>query len=88
MDSSALRNALEKLHADLGATPRVDPESRELLRQLATDIERLVDRPAPESSMKAHRPRLEELEVKFEMEHPALAATVREFIDALAKAGL
>jgi hypothetical protein len=88
MDSKVLRSALAKLHEELGRAPRVDAESRELLRQLSTDIERLVDQPTPQSSMKAHRPRLEELEVKFEVEHPALAETVREIIDALGKAGL
>jgi hypothetical protein len=88
MDSQALRSALVKLHEELGRAPRVDAESRELLRQLSADIERLVDRPEAHASMKAHRPRLKELEVKFEVEHPALAETVRECIDALGKAGL
>jgi hypothetical protein len=88
MDPTALRNALAKLHKELGRAPRVDPESRELLRQLAIDIERLVDRPESQVPATSHRPRLKELEVKFEAEHPALAATVREFVDALAKAGL
>lgn len=88
MDSKALRSALAKLHEELGRAPSVDAESRALLRQLSTDIERLADQPAPPSAMKAHRPRLEELEVKFEVEHPSLAETVREIIDALGKAGL
>jgi hypothetical protein len=88
MDSQALRSALVKLHEELGRAPRVDAESRELLRQLSADIERLMDQPESQASMKAHRPRLKELEVKFEVEHPALAETMREFIDALGKAGL
>ena len=88
MEPDNLRKALAKLHEELGRAPRVDPESRKLLQQLSMDIERLVDQPASGTSSVSHRPRLKELEVKFEAEHPALATTLREFIDALAKAGL
>ena len=34
MDSDALRKSLEKLQAELARAPRVDAESRELLRRL------------------------------------------------------
>jgi hypothetical protein len=88
MDSGKLRDALAKLHEELARAPRIDPESRKILRQLAVDIERLADRPEAQAAAASHRPRLEELEARFEAEHPAIAATVREFIDALAKAGL
>jgi Domain of unknown function (DUF4404) len=92
MDSGNLRNALAKLHEELRRAQRVDPESRRLLQQLATDIERLMDQPAAHGQAKApepsHRHRLKEFEVKFEADHPALAATLREFVDLLAKAGM
>ena len=92
MDPNALRNALTKLHQELGRAQQVDPESRKLLQELARDIERLAAKPKSATpatlSQPTHRHRLEELEVKFEADHPALAATLREFIDALAKAGL
>jgi hypothetical protein len=88
MDSSALRQLLEKLHVQLGHTPRVDAESRELLRRLSADIDRLVQEPESQQAAAAHGPKLKELEVKFEVDHPALAQTVRELIDALGKAGL
>ncbi|MGH8262071.1 MAG: DUF4404 family protein [Steroidobacterales bacterium] len=88
MDSEALRKSLEKLQAELGRAPRVDAESRELLRRLSADIDRLVDQPPSQPAATSHRSSLEELEVRFEVEHPALAQTVRELIDALGKAGL
>ena len=88
MDSSDLRKTLEKLRAELGRAPRVDEESREALRRLSADIDRLVKQPQAQSVETAHRSRLEEFEVRFEVEHPALAQTLRELIDALAKAGL
>lgn len=88
MDSDALRKSLEQLHAELARAPRVDAESRELLRHLSADIDRLVTQPGSQQAGPSHRPRLKELEVRFELEHPALAQTVRELIDTLGKAGL
>jgi len=88
MDSSDLRKTLEKLRAQLGGAPRVDDESRDMLRRLSADIDRLVDQPPLQPAATSHRSSLEELEVRFEVEHPALAQTVRELIDALGKAGL
>ncbi len=87
MDSDDLRKSLERLRAELGRTASVDAESRESLRRLSVDIDRLVGEP-PSQDSPSHRPRLRELEVKFEVEHPALAQTVRELMDALGKAGL
>jgi hypothetical protein len=91
MDPGNLRKSLTKLHEELGRARQVDPDSRKLLVQLLSDIERLVHGPAaaaPSTPDTAHRHRLKELEVKFEADHPALATTLREFIDALAKMGL
>lgn len=88
MDSDDLRKSLEKLHAELARAPRVDAQSRELLRHLSADIDRLVAQPGSQPVGTSHRPGLRELEVRFEAEHPALAQTVREVIDALGKAGL
>ena len=88
MDSDALRKSLEKLQAELARAPRVDAESRELLRRLSADIDRLVAQPGSQPVGTPHRPGLQELEARFEAEHPALAQTVRELFDALGKAGL
>lgn len=87
MNSDALRSALKKLHEELARTPRVDAESRELLRQLTADIQRLADQPST-AHAQSNRPRLDAAEAKFEAEHPKLAEALREIIDALGKAGL
>jgi len=87
MDPTSLRNALSKLHDELGRAQQVDPEARKLLKQLAVDIERLA-RGGEAGATTSERPRLKELEARFEADHPALAETLREIIDALAKAGL
>jgi 2-phospho-L-lactate guanylyltransferase (CobY/MobA/RfbA family) len=92
MDPGNLRKSLTKLHEELGRARQVDPDSRKLLLQLLSDIERLVHGSAAAAPAvtpdTAHRHRLKEFEVKFEADHPALATTLREFIDALAKMGL
>ena len=91
--SNHLQQSLSQLHAELVRTRRVDEASKRLLREVLSDIERLLSnaatapaagsgtRPAPQS-------RLEALAVEFEAEHPSLAASLREFIDLLGRAGL
>ena len=44
--------------------------------------------PAPAAETAQALPRLEALAVEFEVEHPALSAGMREFIDLLGRAGL
>jgi hypothetical protein len=51
------------------------------------DIERTLGEGST-AAPPAATPRLEQLAVKFEASHPALAETLREVIDALAKAGI
>jgi Domain of unknown function (DUF4404) len=57
------------------------------------DIERALagTRPGddvPAAGVAAHLPRLEELAVQFQAAHPGLAATLRQLMDALGKAGI
>lgn len=91
MDSKHLREQLSKLHTELAGAQRVDPEVRELLRQVMDDIARLVDRPTSTGGGAADASiadRIEELAVRFEADHPALAANTRRLVDLLGKAGL
>jgi hypothetical protein len=83
---SSLRQSLTRLHTELSATSRVDDASRRLLREVLSDIERVLREekkiaPAPRS-------RLEALAVEFDARHPALSAGLRELIDLLGRAGL
>ena len=87
-----LQQSLSQLHDVLLRTPRVDDSSKRLLRDVLADIERLLSpgaaatptAPAPAQSQS----RLEALAVEFEADHPSLSASLREFIDLLARAGL
>jgi hypothetical protein len=87
--SVELRSRLAGLHEQLAGTPKVDAESRQLLRTLLTDIERVLDKSeAGASAEPAHRHRLEEVATRFEADHPSLAGVVRQLVDALGRAGL
>lgn len=99
MDSDQLQRQLTALHEELSAARRVDPQVRGLLVKLMDDIARLLERPplrpeapAPAISAPVADPaiadRLEAVAVQFEADHPGLAASVRRFVDLLAKAGL
>jgi len=88
-----LQQSLLQLHQQLVGTPRVDDASKRLLREVLSDIERLLDHhaavaPAGASVRAQSLPRLEALAVEFEAEHPALSAGLREFVDLLGRAGL
>lgn len=86
--NTQLREHVESLHAELGATRAVDREARQALAALLGDIQRLLDKPQwddpPDEKVTE---RLEALAVGFEAEHPALGTAIRQVIDALGKAG-
>jgi Domain of unknown function (DUF4404) len=91
MESENLRKQLASLHAELANAQQVDPKVRGLLVKVMEDIARLVAQPqAPASPLPdaSVADRLESVAVQFEAGHPALAASVRRFLDLLVKAGL
>jgi predicted component of type VI protein secretion system len=92
MDQTELRGVLATLHADLGRESAVDAESRTLLLQLLTDIDRLLSVPTPKAASNApgagQLDRLRDMEAGLEAKHPVLAATIREVIDMLTRMGL
>lgn len=87
MNQEPLQSLLRRLHEELGKAGPVDDETRRMLDVVAGDIAGKAGTaaPAPESR---HAPALEQLAVRFETDHPALAAATRQVIDALAKAGI
>lgn len=99
-DRESLQALLARVHERLGEAGSLDPQSRELLRQVMSDIERALQggRAAPgagnravpvtAAAAKAHTPRLEALAVQFEADHPALADGLRSLADLLGKAGI
>jgi hypothetical protein len=87
MSSAALKKALAALHDELSRASTLDAKSRQLLRDVMRDAERLGPSSASATDT-LHGHRLEELAVGFEVEHPTLAAGLRQLIDLLAQAGL
>jgi len=91
MSKRTLDEALLKLHAELQGAPRLDADSRRLLDTITADIERARTGGAQAGGAatdEAHASRLEELAVRFEADHPELAARLRGIADALGRIGL
>jgi hypothetical protein len=81
-----LRDLLARLHAKLRHATAVDAESRQLLATVADDIEGALE--LRDREPVAAETKLQELAVKFETDHPALAEAMRDLIDGLGKAGI
>ena len=83
---NSLQQSLTRLHDELSGAGKVDEPSRRLLHEVLGDIERVLKQQQPLAQ--APRSRLEELAIRFDTGHPALSASLREFVDLLGRAGL
>lgn len=93
MSSQDLPTLLRQLHAELARAQSLDPESRRLLDVVVDDLRRVnaADAPpagAPAPGAHATPGGLEDLAVRFEADHPAMAAALRRLADVLGKAGI
>ncbi len=75
---SELPELLRRLHAELERASTLDDETRQLLGVLAKDLQKF------ESHMSSARG----FAVRFEAEHPEVAATLRQIADVFGKAGI
>jgi hypothetical protein len=87
MNPESLKKTLAALQQELRQAPTLDAQSRQLLRKIMDEVEGLGPSPAA-APPSLHRNRLEEVAVGFEVEHPTLAAGLRQLIDLLGKAGI
>jgi hypothetical protein len=91
-DRESLQVLLARIHERLNEAGSVDAGSRELLTQVMGDIERALaaqDAPVVATEVaEANTSRLEALAVRFEADHPALAATLRRLVDLLGEVGI
>jgi hypothetical protein len=85
-DRESLQTLLGKVHERLNEAGSADVGSRELLTQVMQDIERTLGQGAVPKE--ANTSRLEALAVRFEADHPALAASVRRLVDLLSEVGI
>jgi hypothetical protein len=86
MSRQDLRELLTQLHARLGGAQSLDDDERQQLTAALRDIEKALGK--PQGAAERNKPRLEALAVKFEADHPALAESIRQLVDLLAKAGI
>jgi hypothetical protein len=88
-DRESLQVLLARIHERLNEAGSVDAGSRQMLTQVMGDIERaLAAQDVPPVATGANTSRLEALAVRFEAEHPALAATLRRLVDLLSEVGI
>ncbi len=100
MADESLRQLLARVHERLSSPNTLDPESREMLATVMRDINGALasgSAPAdavtpaavsPEARVSAHAPRIEELAVRFEADHPATAQLLRQLGALLGQAGI
>ena len=85
-DRESLQVLLGKVHERLNEADPADTSSREMLTEVMKDIERALGQGAPASQ--ANTSRLEALAVRFEADHPTLAASLRRLVDLLGEVGI
>jgi hypothetical protein len=85
-DRESLQTLLGKVHERLSEADSVDTGSREMLTQVMRDIEKALGHGA--GARQANTSRLETLAVRFEADHPALAASLRRLVDLLGEVGI
>ena len=89
MPKKALQQQLTELHEELATAAELDPELRHLLREVAGDIENVLDETAEQDRIDEDLlGRVRQATVDFEAEHPRLAQILSELTDALAKLGI
>lgn len=101
MTDETLRQLLARVHERLSSTRAVDPEAREMLATVMNDIDGALRSDSassdtvsavsvsPEARVAGTAaPRIEELAVRFEAEHPAIAELLRQIGALLGQAGI
>jgi hypothetical protein len=87
-DREALRQSLGELHHQLIQLEDVKPETEELLRTIAKDIDNVLDPKSPETGSSDLTSRWQEALLEFEGRHPQLTQTMDQITTALASIGL
>jgi hypothetical protein len=87
MSNEKIRTLLAELHDELPRTS-VDDETRSLIRELESDIQRLRDGEEEPKDSSTVLEKAQKLESTFATNHPAAERFMREIIDLLVKMGM
>lgn len=87
-NEKSLRELLARVRERLSHARSLDPDSRQHLSAVVSDIDQALGQGGARDAATAHAPRLESLAVRFEADHPGLAEVIREVIDALVRVGI
>jgi len=85
MPETLLKEQLQQLHDALSAAPALDDETKVLLSRIAQDIDSL-DVAADDTGDISEL--IQEQAIRFDQDHPALSATLRQIIDTLGRIGV
>ena len=85
-EKQRLRDLLDDLHRELGDADAIDDESRAQLQETLEEIRAALEPEAASGGGMGRR--LQELALRFETDHPRIAATIRQLTDSLAKMGI
>ena len=90
MNDQELRKLLEQLHGEIERTGTVDEKGRELLRDLGTDIDELIER-SENDLVRPHPSTIRQLEDAIdylEVSHPTLTSLLSQLLTTLSNAGI
>ena len=86
MSDKNLNELLSELNQALEKIDEIDPATRELVKDLDEDINRLLE--SGDEDIEGVVNRAQVIETKFALEHPVAERFLREIIDALSKVGI
>ena len=89
MPKRPLQQQLTELHEELASAAELDPGLRRLLKEVAGDIEKVLDETAAEDRLDEDLvSRVRQATVDFEAEYPRVSQILGELTDTLTKLGI
>jgi hypothetical protein len=87
MSTEQIKELLKRLQEEIHKT-ELDDETRQLVRELDTDIHGLLTAETDQDEASSVVSRAKSLETKFATDHPAAEGFMREVIDLLVRMGI
>jgi hypothetical protein len=88
MSDQNIKELLTRLQDELENTDQIDAETLKLVRELDTDIHRLVDSDSDFDDRDSLVDQANAIETRFALEHPTAERFLREVMEALSRVGI